>query len=177
MDLPIHPSLLPTLCLAAISVPAAAVLRRTARKEYPSLMPWLMLWGALCSVPALTFALLCLPGFDDAAAWLNEAIAGTWIEVLAGTSGVLPGLLWDIAAERIEQDRPPLFGLPELLLRAITIAALTVILLIPYGFLFDRQSADEPEQEMNAPVSSRTEAIPTEMPADSAPAKTESAAD
>jgi hypothetical protein len=149
MDLPIHPSLLPTLCLAAISVPAAAVLRRTARKEYPSLMPWLILWGALCSVPALTFALLCLPGFDDAAAWLNEAIAGTWLEVLAGIAGVLPGLLWDIAAERIEQDRPPLFGLPELLLRTITIAALTGLLLIPYGFLFKQKTADAPAQTEN----------------------------
>ena len=165
MDLPFHPSLVPTLCLALISIPAAAVLRRAVRREYSSFLPWLLVWGIICTVPALLFALLCLPCFDGAAAWLNEAIAGTWIEVLAGTSGVLPGLLWDIAAERIEQDRPPLFGLPELLLRALTIAALTVILLIPYGFLFDRQSADEPEREMNAPVSSKTEAGPDIVPA------------
>ena len=163
MDLPFHPSLLPTLCLAAISIPAAAVLRRAVRKEYPSLLPWLLAWGIICSVPALLFAILCLPGFGDAADWLNESIAGTWIEILAGTSGVLPGLLWDIAAERIEQNRPPLFGMPELFLRILTTAALTVILLIPYGFLFNRQSVDAPEQETNAPV--QTEAGPDTVPA------------
>ena len=92
MDLPFHPSLLPALCLAAISFPAAAAMRRAVRKEYPSLLPWLLLWGALCTVPALMFVILCLPGFGDAADWLNESIAGTWIEVLAGIAGVLPGL-------------------------------------------------------------------------------------
>ena len=146
MDLPFHPSLLPTLCLAAISFAGAAAMRRTVRKEYPSLLPWMLLWGALCTVPALMFVILCLPGFDDAADWLNESIAGTWIEVLAGIAGVLPGLLWDDAAERIEQNRPPLFGLSEPLLRALMIAALTVILLIPYGFLFNRKTADTPAQ-------------------------------
>ena len=169
MGIPFHPSLLPTLCLAAVSIPAAAVLRRTVRREYPSLLPWLLLWGALCSVPALMFALLCLPGFGGAADWLNESIDGTWIEVLAGTSGVLPGLLWDVAAERIEHDRPPLFGLTELLLRVLTIAALTVLLLIPYGFLFNRQTAGTSAQPSPAPA--QTEVVlpdassaPTESP-------------
>ena len=158
MDLPLHPSLLPTLCLAAISIPAAAAMRRAVRKEYPSLLPWLLLWGTLCTVPALMFALLCLPGFGSAADWLNESIYGTWIEVLAGIAGVLPGLLWDESAERIEQNRPPLLGLSEPLLRALMIAALTIILLIPYGFLFNRQTADAPVQEITAPV--QTETIP-----------------
>ncbi|MBQ7731224.1 MAG: hypothetical protein IJT68_05235 [Lentisphaeria bacterium] len=146
MDLPFHPSLLPTLALAAISVAGAAVLRRTVRQEYRSLLPWLLLWGTLCTVPALMFALLCLPGFGDAADWLNNSIVGTWIEVLAGIAGVLPGLLWDDAAERIEQNRPPLFGLPVPVLRALSIIALTILLLIPYGSLFKRQTADIPAQ-------------------------------
>jgi len=146
MDLPFHPSLLPTLLLAAISIPAAAAMRRAVRKEFRSLLPWLLLWGVLCTVPALMFAILCLPGFSDAADWLNSAIAGTRIEVLAGIAGVLPGLLWDDAAERIEQNRPPLFGLPVPMLRALMIAALVILLLIPYGFLFRQQTANTPAQ-------------------------------
>ncbi len=158
MDLPLHPSLLPTLCLAAISIPAAAAMRRAVRKEYPSILPWLLLWGMLCTVPALMFAFLCLPGFGSAADWLNESIAGTWIEVLAGIAGVLPGLLWDASAERIEQNRPPLLGLSEPLLRVLMTAALTVILLIPYGFLFNKQTSPSPAQEAAVPV--QTEAVP-----------------
>lgn len=172
MDLPFHPSILPTLCLAAVSIPAAALLRRAVRKEYPTLLPWLLLWGIVCSAPALLFAILCLPGFGDAADWLNESIAGTWIEVLAGTSGVLPGLLWDMTAERIERNRPPLLGLPELFLRILTAAALTVLLLIPYGFLFDRQEADASAQESPVSVPAQTEVVP-----DISPAPAETSAD
>lgn len=146
MDLPFHPSLVPTLLLALISIPAAAVLRHTVRKEYRSLLPWLLLWGMLCTVPALMFALLCLPGFGDTVDWLKESLAGSNLEIVAGIAGVLPGLLWDDAAERIEQNRPPLFGLPAPILRALSIVALTILLLIPYGFLFNRQNADAPEQ-------------------------------
>lgn len=144
MDLPFHPSLLPTLLLAAISIPTAAVLRRTVRKEYRSLLPWLLLWGTLCTIPALMFMVLCLPGFGEAADWLNESLAGSRLEIVAGIAGVLPGLLWDDAAERIEQNRPPLFGLPAPILRALSIAALMILLLIPYGFLFNRQNTDTP---------------------------------
>lgn len=158
MDLPFHPSLLPTLLLAAISIPAAAVLRRTVRKEYRSLLPWLLLWGALCTVPALMFALLCLPGFGEAADWLNESLAGSRLEIVAGIAGVLPGQLWDASAERIEQNRPPLFGLSVPFLRALSIAALTILLLIPYGFLFNKQTSTSPAQEAAVPV--QTEAVP-----------------
>lgn len=146
MDLPFHPSLLPTLSLAAISIPAAAVLRRTVRQEYRSLLPWILLWGALCTIPALMFAVLCLPGFGEAADWLNKSLAGSRLEIVAGIAGVLPGLLWDDAAERIEQNRPPLFRLPVPVLRALSIATLTILLLIPYGFLFKGQTADAPAQ-------------------------------
>ncbi len=158
MNLPFHPSLLPALFLAAISVAGAALMRRTVRKEYRSLLPWLLLWGALCTVPALMFALLCLPGFGEAADWLNESLAGSRLEIVAGIAGVLPGLLWDDAAERIEQNRPPLFGLPVPFLRALSIAALTIILLIPYGFLFNKQTSPSPAQEAAVPV--QTEAVP-----------------
>ena len=144
MDLPFHPSLLPTLLLAAISIPTAAVLRRTVRKEYRSLLPWLLLWGTLCTIPALMFMVLCLPGFGEAADWLNESLAGSRLEIVAGIAGVLPGLLWDDASEHIEQNRPPLFGLPAPILRALSIAALMILLLIPYGFLFNRQNTDTP---------------------------------
>lgn len=156
MDLPFHPSLVPTLLLALISIPASAVLRRSARKEYRSLLPWLLLWGTLCTVPALMFALLCLPGFNEAADWLNESLAGSSLEIVAGIAGVLPGLLWDDAAEHIEQNRPPLFGLPAPILRALSISALMILLLIPYGFLFNRQTADAPVQ---------TEDVTTTLPA------------
>ena len=180
MDFLFHPSLLPALCLAAISVAVAAVMRRFVRKEYPSLLPWLLLWGALCMIPALMFALLCLPGFGDAADWLNESIAGTWIEVLAGIAGILPGLLWD-EAKRIEQNRPPLFGMPATTLRALLIAALTIVILIPYGFLFNRQYADVPVQETPVPVQTETISVgapvQTDAVPDSAPVQPEDAPD
>ena len=159
MDLPFHPSLLPTLLLALISIPAAAVMRRTVRKEYRSLLPWLLLWGTLCTIPALMFVLLCLPSFGEAADWLNKSIAGSMLEIVAGIAGVLPGLLWDDASERIEQNRPPLFGLPVPMLRALSIAALMILLLIPYGFLFNRQTADAPSQ--TEPVSGMVSAPDT----------------
>ena len=89
----IHPYLFPTLLTAAVSVAAAAVLRRTARKEYALFLPYLMPWGALCTFPALSFAILCLPPFADTADQLNEAISGSGFEMLAGAAGVLPGLL------------------------------------------------------------------------------------
>ncbi len=129
-----------------------------------------MLWGTLCTFPALMFALLSLPGFGAVADWLNGSIAGTWLEVLAGIAGVLPGLLWDEAAERIEQNRPQLFGLSAPFLRALSITALLVLLLIPYGFLFNKQTASAPAQEPS--VSAQAEAVP-----DSAPAPAESPAD
>ena len=68
------------------------------------------------------------------------------MEIVAGIAGVLPGLLWDDTAERIEQNRPPLLGLPAPFFRAVMLAALTIILLIPYGFLFKQQTADAQAQ-------------------------------
>ena len=141
----IHPCLFPTLFATAVSFAAAAILRRTVRKEYSSLLPWLWPWGILCTVPALVYAGLCLPLFTETADWLTGAIAGTWIELLAGMAGVLPGLMWDAITERMDRrnaggavdanaELP--FGLPEKLLRALLIAATMILILFPYGFLF-----------------------------------------
>ena len=151
----IHPCLFPTLFAAAVSMAAAAILRRSVRQGYTSLLPYLMPWGMFCTIPALTFAVLCLPPFADTADRLNTEIAGTWFEVLAGIAGVLPGLLWDAIAERTETNRELPFRLPAAILRAAMIAALLILLLIPYGFLFNRQ----------APVQNRTTEQTTEIPA------------
>lgn len=132
----VHPCLFPTIFAACVSVAAAAILRRTVRKEYPSALPWLWTWGALCTVPALIFAALCLPCFADAAAALTESIAGSWLEVLAGTAGILPGLLWDDIDDRTERNRELPFGMQAALLRALSLAVTAVLILIPYGFLF-----------------------------------------
>ena len=119
----------------------AAILRRTVRKEYSSLLPYLIPWGVFCTIPALAFAVLCLSPLADIADQLNEEIAGTWFEVLGGTAGVLPGLLWDGITERLESNRELPFRLPAEALRAIMIAALLILVLLPYFFLFNRPSA------------------------------------
>ena len=150
----IHPCLFPTLFAAAVSVAAAAVLRRIVRKEYASLLPYLMSWGVFCTFPALAFVILCLPPFADTADQVNTEIAGTGYEIIAGISGVLPGLLWDGIVERMEANRELPFRLPAAALRASMIAVLLVLLLIPYGFLFNRQS----------PAQDRTAAQATETP-------------
>lgn len=139
----IHPYLFPTLLTAAVSVAAAAILRRTGRKEYALFLPYLMPWGALCTFPALAFAILCLPPFADTADQLNEAISGSGFEMLAGAAGVLPGLLWDEIAEHLETNRELPLRLPAAVLRAIMLAVLLVLLLLPYGFLFNRKSAGQ----------------------------------
>ena len=140
----VHPCLFPTLFAAAVSFAAAAFLRRAIRKEYSSALPWLWPWGILCAVPAFSYAALCLPFFEEAADWLTETIAGTWMELLAGMAGVLPGLLWDTVSERTERQYTGIadadgklpFGLSLGLLRAILIAATAILILVPYGFLF-----------------------------------------
>lgn len=151
----IHPCLFPTLFAAVVSVAAAAVLSRTARKKIPSLLPYLMPWGVLCTFPALALAVLCLPPFANAADRLNAEIAGTWYEVIAGIAGALPGLLWDQISERIETDRELPFRLPAAVLRAAMIAALVALILLPYGFLFNRQTPaaqPQPAQTMESPA-------------------------
>ena len=156
----IHPCLFPTLLVTAVSVAAAAVLRHTVRKEYSSLLPWLMPWGVLCTFPALALAFLCLPPFADTADWLNREIAGTWFEAVAGIAGVLPGLLWDALAERLEANRELPFRLPAAILRVAMLAVLLILILLPYGFVFDRPSAAQNENEAAQAVSELMETTP-----------------
>jgi len=149
-----HPCLFPTLFAAAVSVAAAALLRRIVRKDYAFLLPYLLPWGVVCMLPALAFAVLCLPLFSDAADLVNTEIAGTRFELLAGTAGVLPGLLWDEIAERVEAGRELPFRLPAAVLRAGMISALLALILLPYGFLFNRSAPEQarPVQTTEAPA-------------------------
>ena len=159
-NMTIHPCLFPTLFVAAVSVAAAAALRRTVRKEYASMLPWLMQWGVLCTFPALAFAFLCLPPLANTADWLNREIAGTWFEAIAGIAGVLPGLLWDMIAERLEANRELPVRLPATILRAAMFAVLLVLILLPYGFVFNRPPVAQNENEAAQPVSELPEAAP-----------------
>ena len=162
----IHPCLLPTLLLAAASTVAAAFLRRAVRKDYASCLPLLWRWGIRCSRPSLAYAGLCLPGFGKAATWLNNNLDGTWAELLAGGAGVLPGLIWDWTAERVEQNHRLPFGLPAAVVRAISIAGLLIVLLIPYAWLFEQET---PSVKTTA---EQTEVTATEVaPADTTPAE------
>ena len=157
----IHPCLFPTLLVAAVSVAAAAALRRTVRKEYASVLSWLTQWGILCSFPALAFAFLCLPPFADTANWLNMEIAGTWFELLAGIAGVLPGLLWDMLDERLEINRELPFRLSAAVLRAAMLVVLLILILLPYGFVFDRPPVAQNENVAAQAVSELPEAART----------------
>ena len=166
----IHPCLLPTLLVAAASTVAAAFLRRAVRKEYASLAPWLWPWGAICAVPALLYAALCLPGFVEAAARLNESMRGSRAELLAGAAGVLTGLILDWTAERTEQRRTFPFGLPAAAVHAISIAALLLVLLIPYAWLFELET---PSAQTD-PERTEATASPETVPAEASPAEAES---
>ena len=145
----IHPCLFHSLFAAGISMAAAAVLRRVVRREYASLLPWLTVWGILCTIPALLFIVLCLPGFEETADQLRKSMTWTEMALLTGAAGVLPGLLWDETAERLEQRRALPFGLPKAFFRALLIAALVVVVLVPYGFLFNRQPAETEQTTAN----------------------------
>ena len=140
----IHPYLFPSLFTAGVSMAAAAILRRVVRREYSSLLPWLKVWGIICTFPALFFIVLGLPCLEETAGELRAAISEGGMELLAGAAGVLPGLLWDETDDRIEQHRALPFGLPAAAFRALLIAVLAVAILIPYGFLFSRRTSPAP---------------------------------
>ena len=143
---------------------AAAALRRTVRKEYASLLPWLTPWGVLCTIPALAFAFLCLPPFSDTADWLNREIAGTRFELLAGIAGVLPGLLWDMLDEHLEANRELPFRLSAEVLRAAMLVVLLILILLPYGFVFNRRPTTQNETVSAQAVSKLTEAAIVSAP-------------
>ncbi len=165
-----HPSLFPTLIAAAVSVASAAVLRRAVRREYAAFLPTLWPWGFFCTLPALAFAVLCLPCFAGLADRLNGSMTGTGAEILlAGIAGVLPGLLWDDIADRIEHQRQLPFGLPAAVLRAASLVILFVLILIPYFFLFNRQTASQVQEQPVSAAVSEPAAEPSTAPQDVRP--------
>jgi len=129
---------IPTLLIAAVSVAGAAVLRRAIRREYSSWMPWLPPWGALCTIPAVLYLCLCVPDHASAIRLLDEAGFEPGWEMFAGAAGVLPGLIWDAIGEHSEKhpDEASAGALRVWLMRALMIAALAIMLAIPYGFVF-----------------------------------------
>ena len=162
-----HPNLFPTLFAAAASVASAAILRRAVRRDHAAFLPMLWPWGVFCALPALAFAVLCLPPFSSLAAQLNESMTGTGAEILAGIAGVLPGLLWDDLTDRIEHKRALPFGLPTAVLCAASLVILFAIILIPYFFLFNRQETPQvQDQTVSAAVSEPDvePSIPTQEP-------------
>ena len=130
--------LIPTLLIAAASVAGAAVVRRAARRERPDFLPWLLPWGVLCSIPALLYLCLCIPAHDESLRLLNESGFESGWEMLAGASGVLPGLLYDMIAERLEKhpNDPCPSGLPPWLLRTLLIVVELLVVMLPYQFIF-----------------------------------------
>ena len=149
--------LIPTLLIAAVSVAGAAVLRRAIRGEYSSWMPWLLPWGALCTIPAVLYLCLCVPDHASALRLLDEAGFEPGWEMFAGAAGVLPGLVWDAFSEQREKHPDETSALRVWLMRALMIAALAIMLAIPYGFVFAKQetapSAPPAEAQENVPPS------------------------
>ena len=164
-----HPSLFPTLFAAAVSVASAAILRRAVRREYAAFLPLLWSWGVFCTLPAMAFAVLCLPCFADLAKQLNESMTGTGAEILSGIAGVLPGLLWDDLADRVEHQRELPFGLPAAILRTGSLVVLFVLILIPYFFLFNRQETPHVQDQPVSAAASELAAKPSTAPRDAAP--------
>ena len=131
--------LIPTLLIAAVSVAAAAALRRTIRREYSSWLPWLPPWGALCTIPALLYLGFCIPDHASAIRLLDEAGFEPGWEMFAGAAGILPGLLWDAISERREKHPGETSLLRVWLSRSLMIAGLAIMLAIPYGFVFAKR--------------------------------------
>lgn len=164
-----HQSLFLTLFAAAISAASAAILRRAVRRDYAAYLPLLWPWGIFCTLPALAFAVLCLPPFTGLADQLADAITEIGAEILAGIAGVLPGLLWDDLADRIEHQRELPFGLPAALLRAGSFIVLIVLILIPYFFLFNRHGSPQVQDRPVSATVSEAPAEPSASPQDALP--------
>ena len=138
--------LIPTLLIAAASMAGGAVIRRTARRERPGFLPWMPLWGILCCVPAVLYLCLCIPEREASLRLLRESGFESGWEMLAGASGVLPGLLYDMIAERLEKhpNEPFPLKLSPQLLRVLLIAGETLAVALPYRFLFTAAFEEEP---------------------------------
>ena len=148
--------LIPTLLIAAVSVAGAAALRRAVRLEYSAWLPWLLPWGALCTIPALLYLCLCVPDHASAIRLLDEAGFEPGWEMFAGAAGVLPGLMWDAFSEHREKHPGETSVLRVRLMRSLMLAGLAVMLAVPYGFVFARQET--------APSAPQTEAQETVQP-------------
>ena len=164
--------LIPTLLLAAASLAGAAMLRRVVRREYSGLLPWLHLWGVLCTVPAVVYLCLCVPGSEASLRLLEESGFEPGWELFAGAAGVLPGLMFDAVSERLEKHRtdPLPFGLVPWLYRAILVAILVLVIAIPYRFLFAATPpAETPSGDVSRPSetpSAQVSETPSESPSD-----------
>jgi len=162
--------LIPTLLIAAASMAGGAVIRRTARRERPGFLPWMPFWGILCSVPAVFYLCLCIPDREASLRLLRESGFESGLEMLAGASGILPGLLYDMIAERLEKRRNEPFPLklsPQLL-RVLLVVVETLAVALPYRFLFTApfEGDSSPMLEaMAAPSASQSDAS---SPADTA---------
>ena len=128
-----------TLLIGAASMAGAAVLRKTVRHERPAFLPWLLPWGALCTIPALLYLCLCVPDHTSAIRLLDEAGFEPGWEMFAGAAGILPGLLWDAISERREKHPGETSLLRVWLSRSLMIAGLAIMLAIPYGFVFAKR--------------------------------------
>ena len=148
--------LIPTLLIAAVSVAAAAALRRTIRREYSSWLPWLPPWGALCTIPAVLYLCLCVPDHASALRLLDEAGFEPGWEMFAGAAGILPGLMWDVFSEHSEKHPGETSLLHVWLMRSLMIAGLAIMLAAPYGFVFAKQKAElaAPQTEAQETVQS-----------------------
>lgn len=147
----IHPYCFLSLFVAGISMAAAVILRRSVRHECTFVLPWLRIWGIVCTFPALLFVILCLPGFEETADRLRESMTGTGFELLTGAAGILPGLLWDEIAERMTtHDRALPFGLPATILRACLIVVLSGLIMIPYCFLFNERRSEAAQTQLHS---------------------------
>ena len=131
--------LISTLLIGGASMFGAAWLRKVTRHERPVFLPWLLPWGALCTVPALLYLCLCIPDHASAIRLLDEAGFEPGWEMFAGAAGVLPGLMWDAFSEHREKHPGKTFALHVWLMRSLMIAGLSIILAVPYGFVFAKQ--------------------------------------
>ena len=146
--------LIPTLLIAAVSVAGAAALRRAVRLEYSAWLPWLLPWGALCTIPALLYLCLCVPDHASAIRLLDEAGFEPGWEMFAGAAGVLPGLVWDALAERREKHPGEMNALHVWLIRSLMIAVMAAMIAIPYGFVFAKR-----ETPLSAPPAEVSETV------------------
>ena len=171
-----NPHLIPTLLIAAASMAGGTVIRRAARHERPGFLPWMPFWGIFCSVPAVFYLCLCIPDREASLRLLRESGFESGLEMLAGASGILPGLLYDMIAECREKHPNGPFPLkisPQLLC-AMLVMAETLVIALPYRFLFTAAFEGDPSPMIEALVGSSTPPADTSLPPDASSPQAES---